>query len=119
MKQKHIIKKCKHHGNSEYILEGRNYYRCKKCRSQHVSNRRKNIKLQLVEYFGGQCKICGYKKCIGALEFHHKNPKEKKFHLGCRGLTRSFEKTLEEAKKCILVCANCHREIEYNKSVPK
>lgn len=115
MKQKHIIKECKHHGKTEYILEpSRDAYRCKKCRSHNVSKRRKNIKSKLVEYFGGECTVCGYNKCVGALEFHHKNPKDKRFALGCSGLTRSFKKALEEAKKCILVCANCHREIEYN-----
>jgi hypothetical protein len=113
MKEKHIIKECKYHGQTEHILEKcRNAYRCKKCRSNNVSKRRKSIKEKLVKLFGGECKICGYKKYIGALEFHHLDPENKKFSLGCSGLTRSFEKALEEAKKCILVCANCHRELE-------
>ncbi len=117
MKEKHIIKECKHHGKTEYILEpSRNYYRCKRCRVDNVTRKRKKLKSQLVEYFGGSCKICGYNKCVGALEFHHENPNDKSFGLSSRGLTRSFKKALEEAKKCILVCANCHREIEYNKN---
>ena len=75
-------------------------------------DRKKRLRLKkkqdLIKSFGGQCKICGYKKCIHALEFHHKNPKEKDVGIS-RNIT--FEKMLIEAKKCILVCANCHREI--------
>ena len=65
----------------------------------------------LVEYKGGKCEICGYNKCIQALEFHHLNPEEKDFGIGAKGYTRSIEKNKEEVDKCIMVCANCHREI--------
>lgn len=113
MKEKHIIKECKHHGKTEYILEpSRDSYRCKKCRSQNVTKRRKLVKVKLVKEFGGKCKICNYDRYVGALDFHHINPSEKKFEISTTGATRSYEKTLEEAKKCILVCSNCHREIE-------
>ena len=64
-----------------------------------------------MEYKGGKCEICGYDRCATALEFHHINPDEKEFGIGQKGYTRSFEKNKEEVDKCILVCANCHREI--------
>ncbi|MEY4334993.1 MAG: phage FelixO1, partial [Bacteroidota bacterium] len=35
---------------------------------------RKRTKQKLVEHKGGCCEICGYNKCIEALEFHHKDP---------------------------------------------
>ena len=59
---------------------------------------------------GGKCCLCGYNKCNGALEFHHINPQEKEFGI-CTGVIRALEIELEEIKKCVLVCANCHREI--------
>lgn len=65
----------------------------------------------LIEYKGGKCRICGYKKYFGALDLHHINASTKEFGLGAKGLTRSWERSKEEADKCILVCANCHREI--------
>lgn len=65
----------------------------------------------VVEYKGGKCCICGYQKCIGALDLHHRNENEKEFGLSARGMTRSWEKIKEEADKCVLLCANCHREI--------
>ncbi len=63
------------------------------------------------EYKGGKCVLCGYNRCSGALEFHHRNPKKKDFSLSVRGLTRSWEKIKDEINKCVLICANCHREV--------
>lgn len=69
-------------------------------------------KLELINSLGGKCAKCGYSKCMAALEFHHTNPENKSFQLDMRSLSnRSFDKCLEEASKCILLCANCHREL--------
>lgn len=76
-----------------------------------VTKRRRELKKKLVEHFGGCCKICGYNKCIAALSFHHLDPTQKDFELGTKGLTRSYEKLLVEASKCLLVCCRCHTEI--------
>lgn len=111
MKKKYVTKTCKHHGDTKHVLEGRGYYRCCKCRSEAVQRRRDKIKLQAVEYKGGKCEKCGYNKCVGALEFHHLDTNEKDFGISARGYTRSWEKVKAELDKCILVCANCHREI--------
>jgi excinuclease UvrABC ATPase subunit len=110
-KKRYITKNCKHHGDVKFILEGRGYYRCTKCRMDAVSRKRKKLKKDLVEYRGGQCEICGYNKCVAAMDFHHTNPAEKDFGLSKDGHTKSWEKLKKEADKCILVCANCHREI--------
>lgn len=64
----------------------------------------------LINQRGGKCEICGYSKCIEALEFHHLDPKQKDFSISNTGGTPSFEKMKEEADKCQLLCANCHRE---------
>lgn len=81
----------------------------KRTRSENVINWRNDKKEKLVEYKGGKCEICGYNKCLSALQFHHKNPEEKEFGLSKK--TYSFDKLKEEADKCILLCANCHAEI--------
>ena len=62
---------------------------------------------------GEKCCVCGYDKCISALEFHHLNPEEKEFSISTNS-NISFEKANKELKKCILVCSNCHREIHEN-----
>ena len=64
-----------------------------------------------VARLGGKCVFCGYSRDLQALDFHHVDEKSKKFGLSERGLTRSWEKISAELDKCILVCANCHREI--------
>ena len=60
--------------------------------------------------------MCGYNKCTSALEFHHLDPSIKEYNKDSRGLNRrrSFENSKIELDKCILVCANCHREIHYD-----
>ena len=80
-----------------------------------VSNRRRELKKLAVEYKGGKCSICGYDKCVAALEFHHINPESKLFGISTKGITRSLDLIKKELDKCILLCANCHREEEYKK----
>ena len=79
---------------------------------KRVISWRRKIKLQLVEYKGGKCEMCGYDRCIDALSFHHKNPNEKDFTIG--GKSYSFERLKKEVDKCIMVCQNCHIEIHHN-----
>lgn len=81
-------------------------------KSESVINWRKRTKIKLIEYKGGKCECCGYSKCIEALEFHHLDPSKKDFQIS--GTSKSFETLKNEADKCILVCANCHREIHAN-----
>ena len=71
---------------------------------------RRSMKKQAIKILGGKCSVCGYDKCIDALEFHHKNPLEKDFKIGS-GNTMSWKEYKKEAMKCILVCSNCHKEI--------
>ena len=71
---------------------------------------RRSMKLQAIKLLGGKCSICGYDRCIDALEFHHSNPEMKEFKLGS-GNTISWREYKAEALKCILVCSNCHKEI--------
>lgn len=76
-----------------------------------LRNRRYRIKDLLVEYKGSKCQICGYNKCLSALEFHHLDPNEKDFNISSNMKYANLEKLKKEVDKCILVCANCHREI--------
>jgi len=70
---------------------------------------RQRRKLKAVEHLGGHCSICGYNKSVRALQFHHKDPSQKDFGIGSSNL--SWERTVRELDKCLLVCANCHAEL--------
>jgi hypothetical protein len=107
-----MIKKCKKHGRVHHFKRKDNSYRCGKCASEWVINSRIKKKKKLIKMFGGKCRICGYDKYIGALDFHHLNPKMKSFALSVRGLCYSWETVAKEAKKCIILCKNCHAEVE-------
>lgn len=111
--EKYIKRVCKKHGLTDFVyIESDNKYRCRKCLVYDTTNRRRELKSKLVEYKGGKCEICGYDKCIDALEFHHINPEEKKFQISC-GVVKNIDVMKKEADKCILVCSNCHQEIHH------
>ena len=68
------------------------------------------FKIDIIKLKGGQCSICGYKKNISVLEFHHLDPGKKEFNFAHK--SKITIKVLEELDKCILVCSNCHRELQ-------
>ena len=71
-------------------------------------------KWDIIQERGGKCERCGYFGNIGALEFHHLNPDEKDFQLDVRKLSNTkLEILREEFSKCVMLCANCHREEHY------
>lgn len=78
-----------------------------------VVNYRVRIKTALVAGFGGKCQLCGNEYPQSVFEFHHLNPKEKSFGLACSSTTRSRDAYAKEAKKCAMLCANCHRLVEH------
>lgn len=107
-----ITADCARHGSTTFILSGRGYYRGRQCRMDAVVRRRRKVKRILVEEAGGKCRLCGYDRCLAALEFHHLAPEDKRFGLSHRGIARSLEAVRAEARKCVLLCANCHAEVE-------
>lgn len=82
---------------------------CKICSIGSSKQRQKETKIDAVKYKGGKCQKCNYDKCITALEFHHMDP-EKKDPRWKNMKNWSFDKIKPELDKCILLCANCHRE---------
>jgi hypothetical protein len=65
----------------------------------------------LLDEAGGCCALCGYDRCIVPLHFHHVDPATKSFRLSSH-VGRSIAAFREEARKCVLLCANCHGEVE-------
>jgi hypothetical protein len=76
-----------------------------------VTRRHQKLRRILVEEAGGRCVVCGYDRCAFNLHFHHVYPAEKAFEMSTAA-GKALDTYREEAKKCVLVCANCHGEIE-------
>lgn len=107
-----LIRSCRTHGDQVFRLDARGSYRCPECNKARVTARRRRIKEILIEEAGGACDECGYHRCTRALGFHHLDPGAKAFGVARGGHTRSLARAREEAAKCVLLCSNCHMEVE-------
>jgi hypothetical protein len=107
------LRDCHRHGQVAFHRYGqaKPRWRCKRCVGEAVTRRHQKVKRVLVAEAGGRCAICGYDRSVVNLHFHHVDPAQKSF-----GVTTASGKSLDayraEAAKCVLVCANCHGEIE-------
>lgn len=135
--EQHIPRFCEQCGKELKTKTGKKIQRRKRFCSQHCHDKIKYInssktqlefktkyglnkytlrgtqkKLELIELFGGKCEKCGYDKNIAAFDFHHVNPYDKNFEIKIQNIkSKSEDEILEEALKCMLLCANCHREL--------
>lgn len=76
--------------------------------------RTRNQKLAyLIEKAGGECAACGYNDHPNALDFHHRHPKQRRFGLTLSNMGKEWDTLVEEARRCVLLCANCHRTLHY------
>lgn len=113
---------CKRHGNIEHIYKpiysgkkNKRWYDnwvCPKCDNKETEEFRKYKKKNiLIQEGGGKCQICGYNKSTNALQFHHIDRNQKEFDF-THNWNKPMDKLRQEASKTILLCANCHSEIE-------
>lgn len=107
-----VMAECIHHGMTRHGRRGDGGIRCLACRSEAVAARRRRVKATLVAEAGGCCLLCGYARSVSALHFHHLDRATKEFHISRDGVTRSLARARAEARKCVLLCANCHAEVE-------
>ncbi len=113
---KSLIKphKCGIHGVTDHSIwiekNGREKLKCKKCAVAWMVKSKKKNKLTLINELGGKCAVCGYGKYYGSLHFHHIDPSLKESSVA--HLIAGIDRARKEAKKCVLLCANCHYEVE-------
>lgn len=87
--------------------------KCRACCRKVGKKSEHDIKQRCVDYKGGRCFVCGYKKCLRALEFHHLDPSKKDFSISKKMAKELTVEVCEELDKCVLLCSNCHREEHY------
>ncbi|MBE2316654.1 helix-turn-helix domain-containing protein [Solirubrobacter sp. CPCC 204708] len=108
-----LLRECVKHGWGPFVRVGAaGTYRCARCNTEAVTERRRRVKEILVAEAGGCCAACGFDSYVGALQFHHLDPSTKAFEVSRQGITRSLERLRLEAQKCVLLCANCHAMVE-------
>jgi hypothetical protein len=91
--------------------------RCNSCRANRATpEARRELKNWMIAYKGGACVLCGYRRHFAALTFHHLDPRLKRFNIA-GAHNRSLDSLREELDRCVLVCANCHDEIEEGSTV--
>lgn len=76
-----------------------------------VVEHRRRRKIRAVEYMGGACHACARTGPPAIFEFHHLDPDEKDFGITQDGIPRRWERIVAELAKCVMLCANCHREV--------
>jgi predicted nucleic acid-binding Zn ribbon protein len=100
------------------LCKQKNEWRIKKGILHNQTRRTRDRKIYFVNLLGGKCSRCGYNKNYSALEFHHLDPSIKSFNLSGRKFSNTtLDKLTNEIQKCILLCANCHREIEHPNAI--
>ena len=96
-----------------------NHYRHFDTDVKRLRETKQNRKQALIDALGilPICQRCGYDRYVGALEFHHTDPRTPDVGIGVfQGV---WDVALTEAKKCQLICANCHREVHGQDQSPK
>ena len=102
---------CSIHGVTDFVMDIEGNFRCRACRVAAVVERRRRVKRALIQEAGGRCQLCGYDRYQGALAFHHVDPQTKVMTIAT-GITLALETLRAETQKCVLLCHNCHAEVE-------
>lgn len=96
---------------------------CANChRSRHAAARpasrraqeadvRRRLKQRAVDHMGGTCAGCGRHGDLALFEFHHRDSMNKDFGISEDGIIRRWSTIVAELAKCVMLCANCHREV--------
>lgn len=102
---------------------------CKECSNMRCKGNRKkrgaeyhneksraytrNNRDKIVAYYGGKlkCSTCGLEDpCFSVYDFHHLDRTTKTERIGAL-VNRGWYRIEAELKKCIVLCANCHRRL--------
>lgn len=109
-----ICKKCVSLSFKISYQKNKKYYNKKRYeRSKTLRNKNKALLIDFKKQLN--CKMCG-EKDYRVLDFHHIDSKNKNFNISC-AVTQgvNWKRILQEINQCMVLCANCHRKVHYNK----
>lgn len=108
------IRLCNTHGSTVFAKHkvggATHAFRCLKCNTEKVAKVVNAKRERAYKEFGSECMLCGYSKCRAALDWHHLDPTIKDVEPS-KVFSRSWENIVDELKKCVILCSNCHREV--------
>jgi len=109
-----VHRSCQHHGQEVFrrVSPTSAKFVCTRCKYEREHRLRFTQKAALVTALGDACVRCAYRRCLTSLHFHHRDKKDKCFSIGTYLGRKSMEELLTEARKCALLCTNCHAETE-------
>ena len=103
-------------------------HKCRSCQKEYrrkhyldnkekYINKAKKYKKTFVNWFSEykknlSCEICNEKR-YWVLDFHHRDPKEKDLEVSKIVSNCNKQQLLNEIEKCVVLCANCHRDIHH------
>lgn len=99
------------------LANSKTFSYCISCERKRAIQRQQDFKIACVKYKGGKCIYCGYNKSFAALDFHHLDPNQKDFGIAQVKKLILNNEIKNELDKCILLCANCHREEHFKQSM--
>lgn len=85
---------------------------CKQCHNDKVKLRYYYLKDVVNEYKKCGCAKCGENR-LYVLDFHHIDPSTKDGTITRMSTKYSLDRLQKEIDKCVVLCANCHREFHY------
>lgn len=107
-----VCKSCHNKYQKEYFDKNKD----QRIKQNKRVNNHQNKKVALVAEWKQEsgCVVCGYNRCAKSLHYHHLDPSEKNFDVSHGAKSRKIEDVKKEIKKCVILCANCHSELEDN-----
>lgn len=64
----------------------------------------------LLDIHNNECALCGVSSMPnGFFDFHHTDPTKKEGSVSAMLSSANFDRVIEECKKCLMLCPNCHR----------
>lgn len=100
-------RECTRVASKEHYKRNKRYYKEKKLR------REKELRKFISGLKDQPCADCGERYPYYVMDFDHRDPSKKSCNVSSMAKLGSKRRILEEAAKCDLVCANCHRVRTY------